>query len=68
VLLALARLEMRVMGDALSARATCMRAAAISARRHTGRDLARFERALDSLRVSLERRITRSARDKRPPS
>jgi hypothetical protein len=62
VLLALARLEKRELGDPCAAQATCARAALVVVRRHTGRDLARFERALASLRVGLERKIALATR------
>jgi uncharacterized protein YprB with RNaseH-like and TPR domain len=68
VLLALARLEKRELGDPGAAQATCVLAARAAMRRLTGRDLARFERALESLRSSLERRAERAGRRSRRPA
>ena len=56
LLIALAELELTELGDIAAARAISERAALAAARRHTGRELARSERALKRLRTKLDRR------------
>jgi uncharacterized protein YprB with RNaseH-like and TPR domain len=62
LLLVLARLEERALADPRAALATAHRGAQVSARRHTGRELARFERAFESVRKRAERRLAALAR------
>lgn len=62
VLLALARHEIRELVDPTATQGTCERAARVIAERHTGPELARFERVLASLRAGLERKLARAAR------